>query len=170
MFLKWLIQPQKKERKKFDWSLKPLIICMRFASGCNLNISSKFTSKAIRFAVPVMGLFYVMAHLVVNGPCALFSHKARYDEMKSLFKINLMKKEEVSYLAGDVIKISLFFSTTLIHLIFMANVLLTKKWRNVWNILQKIHQEMKLDNVFHGKLRRHCLVVLSLFILVNSIF
>ena len=166
MFLKSLKQPKQIKRNTFEWSLSPLILCMKFVSGCILNVSEKRSSKALRYSVPVLGLFYVIAHFFINGPCALFSENANWEKQKALFKNSKFNKNDLAFFASDFIKISLFLLTLLIHLIFMVNVLLTKKWGDLWLILKKIQREMKLDEVFHCRIRSHCVVALSFLILV----
>ena len=158
-------------RNTFDWSLKPLTLWMRFNLGCNLNVSKR-TNNAVRFTVPLLGFFYFFFNLVVNGPCGLFSESAKFDETKknrieNQFGINLMTKREIVLLFSDVIKFSTFLSVSLIHLIFMSNVFLTSCWNDFWSILQRIQRKMKLDEEFHRKVRRHCLVGILLLILVR---
>ena len=160
------------KRNRFEWSLKPLIVCMRIALGCNLNVKTKRTSIAVRIAVPALGFIYIIANMVVNGPCGLFSQNALYEMEKDtnnekFVQVTPMDRENIAYITGDIIKFTLFLSSPVIHFIFMTNVLLTKKWSDLWKMLRNIQRQMKLDDVFHCKLRNHCLVAIGLLILVN---
>ena len=144
---------------------------MRFVVGCNLQ--SKRTNPFVRFAVPALGLFYVLINFVVNGPCGMFSRKAEHNTFKDLAKedplaINPIDKRGFYFIVIDFIKFTLFLSTPLIHIVFMANVLLTTNWKYLWKLLRKIQRQMKLDDIFHCNLRRYCLFGIGLLILVNS--
>ena len=161
----------KMKRNTFDWSLKPLMFAMRLVIGCNLK-DAKRENVVVRFFVPALGLFYIIAHFIVNGPCALFSETAYFNSFKVVENENPLAiipidREDVLHFVFDSVKLTTFSLTLLIHLIFMANLLLTKKWNYLWKILQKIQTQMKLDDEFHKKLRRRCLVAFSIFILVT---
>ena len=160
------------KRNTFEWSLKPLIVCMRVVLGCTLNFR-KPANIADRFAFPILGLFYVIANLVINGPCGLFSENKKLHFLQNLYNDSPLGPNVTSYdffcIVNDIKKFTLFLSTPLIHLIFMVKIQLMKNGRDLRKILQKIQRQMKLDDVFHCKLRRHCLVALGLLILVNRI-
>ena len=159
------------KRNKFEWSLKPLMVCMKFVLGCNLK-DSKRTNIVVRFIVPALGLFYVFANLIVNGPCGLFSNSEFYNSKKFLHykytKTDDLHIDDIIYFIFDFVKFMTFLSTPLIHLIFMAKVILTRNWQDLWRVLQKINIKMKLDDLFHCTLRKHCLLALSIFILVSE--
>ena len=57
---------------QFDWSLKPLIVCIKFISGINLNVIKRRSpsSNAVCFLVPMFGLLVIFCKLAINGPCA----------------------------------------------------------------------------------------------------
>ena len=143
---------------------------MQFVLGCNLNVSKR-KKFATRFFVPALGLFYVFVYFFINGPCGLFSYKADYESTQYLHKenplgINPLDSMNTVLFINDLLKFSTFLLTPVIHLIFMGNILLTKKWKDLSKILQQIQRQMRLDDVFHCKLRRHCLFALCLLILV----
>ena len=168
--------PTKIEQKKnFGWSIKPFNICMIFVFGFNLNIT-KHTNIVVRFAGLAFGVFFVISHLIINGPCGLFRDEAKYniykeeDTLLQQINPNTMNAKDVLYIVSDLIKFTLFVSTPLIHLIFMRNILMTKKWENLWRKMKKIQRQMKLDDLFYCKLRRGCLIALAFLILVTIEF
>ena len=160
-----------KKYPDFEWSLRPIFLCTKFVLGLNLNITSR-VSVPFRLCFPIFGLLIIISSLAVNGPCGFYSYK-RVDSEKyyrnygtSLENQPLIWDEKLK-LIQDLMRLPLFVSTLLIHLIFMSNVILTKKWRNLFILLEKIQMKMKLDVKFHEKCRRYCLIGLLYIVLVN---
>ena len=162
----------KNKYSDFEWSLKPLFLCMKFVLGLNLNVTSRI-SVPFRLFFPIFGFFIIILSLTVNGPCGFYSYKRfnsenEYRKYGTSLENQHIKWEEKLTLIQDLMRLPLFVSTLLIHLIFMANVILTKNWRNLCILLRKIQVKMKLDVKFHDKCRRYCVVGLLYLVLVNK--
>ena len=163
---------------KFEWSLRPFIVCMKFILGLNLN-TTKRHNKLVHFVVPAFGLFVIICNLAVNGQCGIFSfykYKRGMDAVsinkgeEALFANELKEKDAIMLLIKDFCRLPIFLSTPIIHLVFIANVLLSKNWTKLWSDLKIIQKKLKLGEEFHQKCRQYCLVALLLLILVNIFF
>ena len=158
--------------ENFVQSLKPLTVLMKFIVGVNLD-NSDGKQKIVRFLVPAFGFLVIICHLIINGPCGLYSFTRRYLQIKDSYialqpETIPIEHYGIALLIGDICRFPLFFSTPITHFIFVAAALMTRKWEDLCDILRKINYTMKLSKEFHGKLRRQCLVALSLLVLVNS--
>ena len=155
------------ESRNLAWSLKPLTVCMKFILGVTLEIGGK--RARCGYLISAFGLFPIICHLTINGPCGLYSNKEKHDIGKNLLDENFFKEGRPEDEGGKILLVKdlcrwlLFLSLPAIHVIFMANVLLTKKWEDMWLFLNK----MKLSENFYCKCRRNCLIALSLLILVS---
>ena len=165
---------QNKEKIKspnFDWSLKPLIVCMKFVLGLNLGSQ---TSRFARFLVPLFGFFIILCNLVFNGPCSVtraFMKKMTFmsaDYYNSSYTLVKSEPYAMLELVSNSCTLLFFMSTPLIHFGFMAKVLLTQNWTKLWSLLLEIQRKMKLDPKFHRQCRRHCYGALALLVFVTN--
>ena len=118
--------------------------------------------------VPILGISVALCNLAVNGPCAV----GRFlEDFKSYYGNAFVMIANDPYALMDFVEsvcmAGFFLATPLIHLTLMVNVLLTKNWTKLWLNLEKIQQNMKLNEEFYCKCRLHCFIILGLLILVN---
>ena len=160
---------------KFEWSLRPLTVCMTIVLGLNLDIDKK-PSIAIRFLVPVLGVFVILCSLAINGPCAFqLNQKSQSfgsdlgEDYESAFQVVNIDTNSLLRIVSYVCRFGFFLAAPLVHLTFMANVLLTRNWRDLIETLRQIQKEAKLSKEFHLKCRRQCFVFIFLLFLVSII-
>ena len=156
----------------FSWSLKPLVVFMKFVLGLNLNCNHR-NSFHVRFLVPGLGFFIILCNFFVNGPCNFNTNIIDPYEAKkydSAFTYVAEEPNSLVKLVGYTVNLMFLLAAPIIHITFMANVLFTQNWTDLWAILDKIQRKMKLNEEFHQKCRRHCFVGLFLLLLVNIIY
>lgn len=161
----------KKSRGHFKWSFQPLIFFLKFVLGLEVNVD---TNKLIRLAFSALSLVIIVSHLAANSPCGLYSsisHNTR--DVLIVFESahNFGKRVSLAflYLVKDLVASVLFLSTVLVHLAFVANVLVIGKWKKLWHILESIEQSLRLDHKLYRGCRKQCLIALTLLLLVRYI-
>ena len=158
--------------ENFEQSLKPLIVSMKFVISVNFDTVKR--KPLVGFFVPAIGFLLIICHLSINGPCGLYSFTRKILSRKEaeVFDVNpseILPDEPFHFalLIGDICRIPLFFSTPLIHFVFMIQVLMTKNWTDMRRVMHNINLKMNLTKAFHEKVHKNCLRVLVLLILVN---
>lgn len=150
----------------FQWSFKPLILCMKFV-GIRLDSTKSSKSVLVKIWTPFLGLIIVFLNVSVNhaifvGKFNFMSFAADSESSAEFFR---KYPNGLIELVKGVAVISLFTLTPLVHLIFISNELMARQWDIMWDVLQKI--QAKLHTGFHRKCRKHCFVVLCLLVLVS---
>ena len=156
-------------RYTFDWSLKPFTSLMKLLLG--LNVDAVQQSLSVRLTIPAIGFFVIICHLVINGPCGVYSSTVSSADWKvydSAFTFVSANPKAMAALVGDICRIAFFLVTPVIHIVLMAHVLLTNHWKDLWLTLKKIQNKMNLDKDFYRKCRCHCFIALVLLLLVHN--
>ena len=167
----------KESRKTFQWSLKPLIIVTRLVG---IPLEGPVTgSKCHRFfsirllSLVILSCFVLGLNLVINGHARLYDFSfiqkkigdpGAFDSPFTYFKAN---PQGLIVLVKELIMKWLFACVPLVHLGFLVTLVFTREWNRLWGILQKIVNNMKLDEAFWKKCRNHGLVA-ALFLLMAS--
>ena len=130
-------------------------------------------SKIIRFlSIVTFCLFILLSNVFVNGRQKLlnFEHldkKLGQNRPNSSFVYFKANPQGLIVLVKEIADKVFFAAVPLVHLVFLAMVLLTRKWTNLWAILNKIQRKMKLDPKFHQKCRKYCLAAALFLLLVK---
>lgn len=153
----------------FHWSLQPLIVCMKFALGLNLDVVQE-SAFPIRF-IPAFGFFVILGNLVINGPCSFYS-KIQFEREGHFYDSPFLRVSEQAFsLVSLIMELTgtiLFLALPTIHIVFMINVLLKRNWKDLWVCLQKIQNEMSLNYIFHQKCRKVCFTAILFILLVRN--
>ena len=136
--------------KKLEHTLKPLTVSMKFIIGLNLgDVNRKPIGLFIRFLVPAFGIFMIISHLAINGPCGSYSFTRNNIKFKWHARYTgnpneIIPQEAIDYafLIGDICMIPLFFFTPMTHIVLIGTFLLTKNWNDLWKILKTINFKM----------------------------
>ena len=168
----------------FQWSLKPLLIVMK-AIGMNLDLSNPRSAKDGRRIRRVIGQSFVLAigfgllasNLVINCMSIRQDLKIKVifaeNNQKLSFKIfhfhpngGEIPRNQYMYqfFAGPLIEhLSQVVLVCGNHFsFFILALIVTNKWKNLWNTLMTIQQEMELSDLFYRKCRQRCLITLAL--------
>lgn len=169
---------------KLDWSLKPLIIMMKYIGGINLTMHNSKVTKLNKVGLMKNILFIALAAFVIvsntkiNGS-RILTHvhdgllgtssdvKIEFDSpFQNFFKDpQLVTKFVVSYAA-----ISEFYYVPAIHCMFLVIVLLSSNWRELIKTFHDIDCRLKLTERFYRKCRRLGSFLMMILVLVNGIF
>ena len=162
----------------FQWSLKPLFVLANLIglplNGFTRNKRRRRFSIIFKLIIPISCCFVLMGNLVINGPQKLFSFDALKEKLRGrghfespfgYFKAN---PQGLIILVKDVMLKWFFAAVPLVHLVFFVTVLFTRKWKDVWTALDDIQKKMNLNEEFHRKCRKHCLLVILVLILVGQ--
>lgn len=160
------------ERCQWDWSLKPLNICMKFAGINLISPLSRKTSATASFLIPTLlsGMIF-LSNAIINSPRLLYL--ARLDFMRNNRDCEvspwLCTRSHPEYLlmftyqiAGVVLNLIL----PLIHIVFFVVTLILSNWRDLWFSMKKLQREIKLNETFHKTCRKKCLFATLLLLLV----
>ena len=150
------------EQKQFQWSLKPLTVCMKFV-GIPLSFSRSPKSKSSAKCI-VIFLAIVTANLTINGPRGVeivqldfMNNVQNFDSPFLYFKENPQGLIKLVKVISEMI---FFCYVPIIHVAFLVTVLFDPNWKKLIGLLEKIQTEMKLDEKFHQKCRRQCYLAL----------
>ena len=157
---------------RFSLSLKPLTICLNFF-GIPFNFARNgASSKMVAILVSILGCCIIGANYVLNGQRGLEIDQLEFmKEVKEFDSPFLYFKEHMYGLIKLVKLISemIFFCyVPFIHVTFMLTVLFDPNWKKLISLLEKIQREIKLDEEFHKKVRRHCFIALISLFLVSK--
>ena len=161
----------------FQWSLKPLILVGNLV-GLPLNVAGtegnrRRIADVIRLVlVASFCCFILVANLGLNGRNLLdFKYLKRklgnisgFDSPYEYFKAN---PQGLITLVRDLTNKWFFAAVPCIHFTFMAKLLLTRNWTDLWTIILRIQNKMKLDGTFHRKCRKHCIGAILYLVVVG---
>lgn len=158
-------------KESFQWSLKPLLFSLKFI-GVYLDGPISNRLSFMRIILPMFCIFVLVSNVLINGPqgfgMAHLKEKlnglGKYDSPFIFFKSS---PYALVILVKDIMCKFFFAAVPVIHLVFLATQLLTRKWTELWVILEKIQQKMKLDEIFHRKCRKQCFLAVFLLVLVS---
>ena len=158
-------------RNGFAWSLKPLLWVARVVAGVSLNLK-KERSIAGRLFFVIFGLLIFFANFLINGPRGIDLKKfywmeSTIKEFESPYLFFKVAPDTMLQFVVDVTFICFYVTVPLIHFIFLLTILLSKQFTKLELVLHKIQTKMKLDEIFHQKCRRYCIVALLLLFLVG---
>ena len=145
------------------------VVCFKFFRRLFFRVTPQ-NVFSVPFLLPALGLLLIICHLAVNSPCGLYSNKIVYADESTRLEEKKLKKEtdkrDIFELIDDFCRFSLFLSTPIIVLTFIANMVLTKNWRNLVRLFEKIQRRMELERSFRRKFVHHFLVIMFFLILV----
>lgn len=137
----------------FEWSFKPIILLLGF-------FGIKISSHRHNFSTVLRGLFFLFLNLFVNNVSFL------YIFTKNLAGNTSKPKGTAAFLnsvGGILVKVLLAIG---IHFAFLF-ISFSSKWKDLWDSLLAIQQEMNLSASFYRSCRRNCYFALLLLILVG---
>ncbi len=138
-------------RKHLEWSLKLILMWMKWINGINLVTATK-TRK-----ISVMGLIMVIINLIVNAI-------ACYAVIGSLLSIKDTSSLEMFCVGLDRANFLLYTLGT--HVTFYA-ISLTR-WRSLWTLIIDIEQNCKFTQKFYSDLKSIVLYGSVFFVLVQQ--
>ena len=158
--------------RNFDWSLKPLTVCLAFF-GIPLNFNKKGMSpKIVAIFVSIFGCCIIGANFFFNGQRGLeieqlefMKEVQNFESPYTYFKFNpygLIKL--IKYISEMIF----FCYVPFIHFVFIATVLFDPNWKKLIGLLEKIQRKVELDDEFYRKCRRHCFAALITLLLVSK--
>lgn len=150
----------------FIWSLKPIVLLLKiFGTKIDALASSDIgiCFKIYGFIL-LCNIYYICLHSAcviftkIHSDAVLFSEKYPSDLHWKYFLSSQIQLaiEIICYSFLHIINPSVFFCSTL-----------SSKWQNLWNILNQIHAEFPLSDLFHRKVRRTCYSGLILWVVVS---
>ena len=157
--------------KKFQWSLKPLIIFLKCV-GISLNISDEnlHGKVFVPIIVSLLGFCIILANLYLNGPRGIEYGSLEWmkdiQNYESVFIYFYFNSFAIVKLVKIISNIIFFCYVPLIHFTFILSVLWQSNWSELKSLLRKIQNKMKLNEEFHRKLRWQCFTALLLLFLV----
>ena len=152
----------------FDWSLYPLSVCLLFV-GFPLKWSAKKQKKLTGISL-VLLVAIVSANLLINGPRGI--EMGRFKFMEKIHENGIRQFKDSPFLflkynpfaivklVGIIADMAFFCYVPFVHVTFFAMILLNPNWKKLIGLLEKIQRDMKLDEEFHRKCRRMCVVAL----------
>ena len=155
----------------FDWSFKLLSYFTRFCIGIKVDVSNRSATRTRPFFY-LIGCFILLTHLSINGPRGIDMEKFKWMEKTKEYENGWQyfsaHPDGIIQFVNDSTKVIFFIAVPLVHLIFLATILLSKRWLTLTAALQKIEKEMKLSKTFYQKCRTHCYLSLFLLALVSN--
>ena len=168
-------RPSVDKNNIFDWSLKPLDFCARIFVGIPLDFGITNQSSLptfLQIAFLLLAILNIILNLLINGPrgidIANFEWMEKIKEYDSPFIYFRENPDYLLQLVIDTTSIIFYLTVPLMHLVFLVTVFLSRKWRDLVEILQEIQNEVELNKEFHQKCRRRCIIALLLSFLVKK--
>lgn len=157
-------------RTSFYWSLKPIIICMKcFGIQLDISLHSKKTNKLKKF-LGFLGVLLIIFNVLINLSflsAQISGWISNKDSNNSSEKDFLLRKYNlVNLIAPELVSLTEILLVIAPHVIFFVNSW-TIKWKNLWQTLQGVQQDMQLGEPFHKNCRKQCLTGFLLFLLVH---
>ena len=158
------IKMDKKKMNNFDFSLKPLTICLKFL-GIPLNFTKKGTSaKIIAILVSLFGCCIIGANFDLNSQRGIEIDQLDFMKKVQEFDSPYLYFEKNSFglikLIKTISEMIFFCYVPFIHAVFIVTILFDPNWKKLIGLLEKIQREIKLDKEFHRKCQRHCFAAL----------
>lgn len=134
----------------FVWSFQPILIWMRVVLGMELDKS--FHRKTGQFcwswALVSFGFLILVVSSIVNLLSMVFVFDTTTTEVNTT-------RTNANVLITIITGVNDSVYNVVIHQVFYAFVLMNRKWKSLWVLLQKIQsQSPKLDQDFYLKCRR----------------
>ena len=185
-----LAQESVKENKKVEWSLKPILVCMKFL-GIQLPPHANLFSMAI-FA-RVFSCIVFLANLLFNGQMVLYCFyivqsgfqptdlpKSTMENNQTINSFNeptdyppypdpylaFEKYSQAQTIANYFIISICFTFVPLIHLYFLSTVFFTRLWEDFWTRCILIQRNFNLSTIFYQKCHKRCFTAIFILILV----
>lgn len=162
-------------KNRFYWSLKPLIIVMKFVGGINLLHSSKTSNSnnTTNLLFITWAAFVIVSNIVVNGSCIEISKyfwrlEHGYNDSDSPWVTFFWHPQMLLQFTRFYSALSFFLFVPAIHAIFFFTVLLSRRWKDLLYTFQVIHCHMRPTERFYRKCRRLCIFFIFLLVLVNG--
>lgn len=151
----------------WEWSLKPLRICMGFAG---IKPISGNNSATACFLILSIGAVIFLSNAVMNGPrfLDLVNFDFISDSGCDVSPWLCTNKNPVLLLTFTykIAGILLYLTFSLTHFVCLIITSISPKWEDLWNIMKKIHLDMRLNERFKNKCRKKCLVAILLSLMV----
>lgn len=163
----------KKNHVGWDWSLKPLSICMQLV-GINLIGPSSYSAKNVAMVnfliLTLLGVAIFLLNLVTNGPRLLYLFRFDFIESTKGCEISpwactSLSPELLIKLVYHVARILLVSFMPIIHIVFALSTF-SPNWRNLWATLNEIQLKINLNAEFHKTCRKKCLLAMLFLLLV----
>ena len=145
-------------RANFDWSLKPVILALN-GLGIPLDVTGK-TSPNVRLAILLLGCFT----LTINVTLHLMSFSVTVGNFINCSANENATRSIINYGIGHAVH---GFFVAGVQLAFVVVVLFTDRWKDVWDSLQVVQNEMNLGYKFHFSTRIQCIIALALISMVG---
>lgn len=154
---------------KLNFSLNPLIICLKFAGIDMLFCTQRSVKANLLFYTLSAAIFFM--NLITNGPRFLylirfdFFKAAHYCEESSWVCLEKNPAFLVKF-SFDLAGILLTCYIPVIHFAFFIMTTVLPFWRNISSTINTIQLDMVLDKRFYKTCRKKCLLVTFLLVLV----
>lgn len=159
--------PENKKTSGFRWSLRPLDVCARIATGVSLGLCSRqsFLTRSSGF---IFGFLILMSNLYLNGPrIARFKWMEARLKYESAWSFLQVRPDAILQLSMDIGYMLLYLSNPLVHSIFLC-VIFSSRWTQLKSILNYIQMDMQLSGTFHRKCRKKTVFWLLILITVRN--
>lgn len=143
---------------RFEWSLKPILLWMKLL-GIKLDTSTQTS-------------YWVYLMILITS-CSVLLHNSLVNFVSLITNFSIFWG--VKFSATSKVDLIYNSSARLVDLIFLVGIpvaftfftRMCGHWKNLWENLVQIQEEMNLSLHFHQRCRKHCYLALFLLALVN---